>query len=1076
MPADFVDPRRAHLSGKGGGFAGSEGASARVGSGWTDESLINDALALSEAQVASLTPLLDHLGTLVGAPVHLCDRLGRRLTPETPSEDPAEAQPILADMAGALEGDEDTVLRSLPDRRTAWGTRLAADGVRLANLIIVANGNGAGPLTGAQASTVLPLVRSMAREIARRLVAEIQARDARNMVVRLATRGTTEALAAESRLTRMAAQVPGVLYQYRLWPDGRVAFPYATEGIRDIYGVSPADARDDGLAVANVIHPDDLDRIVESILESARALTTWHEEYRVNHPTRGLIHVEGRSHPEPLPDGSVLWHGLIMDVTERVRQQEALRAAQDRYRMVARTLRYGTWTLDLKAGMFDVDAGFMEMLGFEAQAGSLSYDHWLSMLHPDDAARQWEVIGGQIARGDSFTAEFRYRTADDDWLWVEVRGHVTERRDGRPLRMVGTNADISRRKAAEEALKASEQEKALVLSSISDIITYYTGPDLRMAWSNMATAALAGIDSETLKDRTCHSVWFDSDSPCAGCPVLKAFETGQPATGAQTTPDGRHWALKAFPMRDDSGELVGVVEVARDVSEEERRKHALERANADLKQAQRIAAIGNWSFDPAVGVPVWSDEIYRIYERDPALPPPTPADYDTLYEGEDLDRFRAAITAAIRDGIAYDITLCLRLPDRPAKWVRAIGEPEAKAGPAGHVVHGTIQDITEEKRTRDALLLRKRKLRVAMDIAADGIWEFEVETGAAEWNNRFFEMLGHEPGAFQESFDAWRRLVHPDDWPRVERAGLDSIETGIPFETEYRIRKADGSWLWVWDHGRPVEWNRQGDVSRMIGTVTDIDARKRKELADLDARITAERNSHAKSEFLAATSHELRTPLNAILGFSEMMKDEMLGSLGNETYRQYAADIHAAGSHLTDLINSVLDLAKIEAGRRDLTIERLDAGEMVLATIHLVEQRATSAGLTLERSVAPDLPPLMADSLAVRQVLFNLLSNAIKYTPRGGRVSITATQCGQGGVAIRVADTGIGISPEDQARLFQPFTRAEEVERRQIEGTGLGLALVKSLMDLHGGTATVESAPGEGSMFTVCFPPGKALP
>lgn len=1055
---------------EGRSWAGPEGTIEDVAAVWSSQDPVGDALALSESQVASLTPLLDRLGTLVDAPVHLCDRLGRRLTPKTESEDPAEVQPILVDMTRALEGCEDTVLRSLTAGRTTWGTRLAADGIHVANLIIIANGNGSGPLTGTQASTVLPLVRSMAREIARRLVAEAQARDARSMVVRLATRGTTEALAAESRLTRMAAQVPGVLYQYRLWPDGRSAFPYVTEGIRDIYGLSPADVREDGALVFKVLHPNDTDRVAASILESARTLETWHAEYRVNHPTRGLIHVEGRSQPEPLPDGSVLWHGLIMDVTERVRQQEDLRAYQDRYRMVAQTVRYGTWVGDLKRGMFDFDAAFMEMLGYPAEAESLTFDRWISMLHPDDAVRHWEVIGGQVAQGDSFTVELRYRTAAGNWLWVECRGHVTERRDERPLRMVGMTADISRRKAAEEALKASEREKALILSSISDTITYYKSPDLRIAWSNLGLGHKSQFVGQDVVGRTCYSVVVGADAPCEGCPVHQTFKTGQHAVADMTVIEGRHILIHTSPMRDEDGTMLGVVEVARDITDWVEAKRRLAQAIADLKQAQRIAAIGNWSFDPAVGVPVWSDEIYRIYGRDPAQPLLTLADCDTLYEGEDLDRFRTAFTAAIRDGIAYDITLCLRLPDRPPKWVRAIGEPEAEAGPAGHVVHGTIQDITEEKRIRDDLILRKHKLRLAMDVAADGIWDFEVETGAVEWNDRLFEMLGYAPGAFQESFDAWRGLVHPDDWPHVEAASLASIRTGIPFETEYRMCRTDGTWLWVWDHGRPIDWNDQGGVSRMIGTVTDIDARKRKELADIEARATAEQSSHAKSEFLAAMSHELRTPLNAILGFSEMMKDEMLGELGHETYRQYAADIHASGTHLTDLINSVLDLAKIEAGRRDLTIESLDAGEVMAVTLHLVEQRATNAGLTLERSVAPDLPPLMADSLAVRQILFNLLSNAIKYTPRGGRVTITATPCGQGGVAIHVADTGMGISAEDQARLFQPFTRAEEVERRHIEGTGLGLALVKSLMDLHGGTVTVESVSGEGSVFTVCFP------
>jgi len=560
--------------------------------------------------------------------------------------------------------------------------------------------------------------------------------------------------------------------------------------------------------------------------------------------------------------------------------------------------------------------------------------------------------------------------------------------------------------------------------------------------------------------------------------VRAAFEaalTGEPyaithrvvdqATGAV-----RHVRARGHAIRDDAGRVVKVRGVGLDVTEAKRRERELADSLTQLHLAQRIARIGHWSLDPAVGVPVWSDEVYRIYERDPARPPPALADYDTVYDDGDLERFRAAITGAIHDGVAYEIVLCLRLPGRPPKWVRAIGEPESVAGPAGHVVHGTIQDITKEKEVADALARSEQKLQMAMDVAGAGIWEYTIETGAVEWNDHFFTMLGYAPRAFQESFDAWQAMVHPDDLPAMKRAAEAAIGAGVPFEFEYRLRRADGGWLWVWDQGRPVERDRAGAVSRLIGTVTNIDERKRKELAEVEARITAEETSRAKSHFLAATSHELRTPLNAILGFSEMMKEEILGALGSETYRQYAADIHAAGSHLAELVDGVLDLARIEAGRRDLTVRRLDLSEVVPTALRLVEHQAADAGLAVEWSVYSATPPLVADGLAVRQILFNLLSNAIKYTPRGGRVTITARPGESGGVAITVADTGIGIAAEDRARLFRPYARAAEVERRRVEGTGLGLVLVKSLVDLHEGTVALDSAPGRGTTVTAWFP------
>jgi two-component system cell cycle sensor histidine kinase PleC len=218
-------------------------------------------------------------------------------------------------------------------------------------------------------------------------------------------------------------------------------------------------------------------------------------------------------------------------------------------------------------------------------------------------------------------------------------------------------------------------------------------------------------------------------------------------------------------------------------------------------------------------------------------------------------------------------------------------------------------------------------------------------------------------------------------------------------------------------------------------------------------------------------SHELRTPLNAIIGFSDVLKGEMFGPLGSPRYVGYATDIHKSGNHLLELINDILDVEKIEAGKRELHPEKVDARQAKVDALHLVEARAAAAKVVLAHDLPADLPLMWADARSVRQILLNLLSNAVKFTPPGGRVTADAGAGPDGGVWLRISDTGIGIEPKHIAALGTPFFQLDNPLTRSREGTGLGLALTKSLVELHGGRLVVESRPGEGTTVTAHFPP-----
>ncbi len=267
----------------------------------------------------------------------------------------------------------------------------------------------------------------------------------------------------------------------------------------------------------------------------------------------------------------------------------------------------------------------------------------------------------------------------------------------------------------------------------------------------------------------------------------------------------------------------------------------------------------------------------------------------------------------------------------------------------------------------------------------------------------------------------------------------------------------------------------EAELRRLNAKLETRVAERTAELAE--ARDRAEESSRAKSLFLANMSHELRTPLNAIIGFSELIlliEQRTPGDMNR--VRDYLGDIHASGRHLLKVINDILDVSRIQAGKMVLTTEPVSIGDAVSAAFMLTGQRADETGVTLRREVPADVPDLLADETRLKQILLNLVSNAVKFTRRGGTVTVKAALEADGGLAIDVIDTGIGMSATDIILAMEPFQQVDDSMARRFEGTGLGLPLSKALVELHGGTLTLTSAVDAGTTARVSFPAGLTLP
>jgi two-component system, cell cycle sensor histidine kinase PleC len=457
---------------------------------------------------------------------------------------------------------------------------------------------------------------------------------------------------------------------------------------------------------------------------------------------------------------------------------------------------------------------------------------------------------------------------------------------------------------------------------------------------------------------------------------------------------------------------------------------------------------------------------------------------------EHRDRLRQALAGAQAYG-AFDVSL--RLPNRNGRsaWIDARGQAVGEAGPDGYQrIIGVMLDVTEERITQARAQAAENRLRDAIDSVSEAFILWDRSGRLLMCNKNYRAFFGLEPrllkpGAPRDTVNRFVRLAI-----KRQHAPTD----GVPGVRELEMH--DGRWLQISER-RTAEGGLVMTAADITAIKLQDEARRLNEaqlreavdkleqsqvqLADLARKyeaekIRAEGANKAKSEFLANMSHELRTPLNAINGFSEIMVGEMFGTLGDKRYKEYAQDILSSGQHLLALINDILDMSKIEAGKMNLRFEPLTLQDVVDDAVRLVRNRADATGLILETDL-PALPEIEADYRAIKQVLLNLLSNALKFTPNGGRIEVTAALrrdvLGER-VQVSVHDTGIGISKADLARLARPFEQIESQHSKTQQGTGLGLALTKSLVEMHDGALEMASEPGQGTTVSFSLPVRRA--
>ncbi len=521
--------------------------------------------------------------------------------------------------------------------------------------------------------------------------------------------------------------------------------------------------------------------------------------------------------------------------------------------------------------------------------------------------------------------------------------------------------------------------------------------------------------------------------------------------------------------------------------------HIYDTVRMRIDTALNRGRCGMWDWDMARGRMYWSDTMFEILgleRRDELM---SFGEIAKLVHPDDGDLYELAQELAERPGASVDRVFRMRTARGDFVWLRMRAEVVQQAGEDGPHLIGIAMDVTEAQRLAERTVTADMRLRDAIESISEAFVLWDSRNRLVLCNSKFQTLheLPDDAIVSGTPFDTiaavgrhpvTRTPLKPEDKPEEgSRAFEAQLSNGRWLKIAER-RTKDGGYVSVGTDITPLKRHEErlmDNEKRLMALVADLrksqqtlehQAQQLAELAEKysEEKTRAEDANRAKSEFLANMSHELRTPLNAIIGFSEIMESGMFGPLGSEKYREYCADIKGSGTYLLDVINDILDMSKIEAGRMQLELEDVRIDEIVADALRVMAVKGDEKHLSMTSEVGQELV-LRGDKRALKQILLNLLSNAVKFTPEGGKVSVRARING-GAAIIAIEDTGIGIPRNALAKIGRPFEQVESQFTKTHKGSGLGLAIAMSLAELHGGAMRIRSLEGIGTAVVIRLP------
>ncbi len=872
-----------------------------------------------------------------------------------------------------------------------------------------------------------------------------------------------------------------------------------------------------GRKFLDFVHPQDLPATLKAMAELGNQQDVLNFTNRYLSKDGSYRFIEWRSHPH-----NNLIYAAARDITERIEYERAIKQSLDSLSRSEEIAHTGSWSWDVVTDTFSSSLSARRLMGFTPEE-KITIGDVSERIHPDDRLRVRETLQASIRTGEPYRIETQIIKKDNGEIRIiESQAEIETDTNGRACRVFGVNRDITEEKLASHSseirLKLIEYSTSHSLDELLTFALDFIGELVHspigfyhFVDADQKTLSLQQWSTATLRDY-CHAagkgahysideagIWVD----CVRERKPVIHNDYEAMTAKKGLPQGHARLIREMVIpvlrQDKIVAILGVgnksteytakdletvsflADITWEIVERKRTDQDLRLERERLQNILFGTNAGTWEWNIQTGETIFNERWAEIIGY--TLEEISPVSIETwlrfAHPDDQAESNRLLEQHFAGELDSYEFSSRMRHKNGEWIWILDRGKVVSRTADGKPLLmYGTHQDITGQKRATEALAESEAKYRLLTEFASDVIWVINLSKNCFTYISpsimglRGLTVAEAMAEKLENSMTAESLVIVNQAIENNLPKFLAAPESGAYYFNEIQQPHKDGRLMWV-EVSTKFRYNEAGEIE-IVGVSRNIDERKKLEAETISARNEADRANKAKSEFLANMSHEIRTPLNGIIGFTELLKNTPL----NKSQKLYTENVLTASHSLLGIINDILDLSKIEAGKMELDPIRTDIIELAEQATDIIKYHASKKGLELLLNIDSSVPRFaVVDPLRLKQILINLLSNAVKFTETGEvelKLSFSPSNGSRGDFNFEVRDTGIGITEEQQRKLFNAFTQADSTITRRYGGTGLGLTISDMLARKMNAHIKMISASGRGSTFSVCVNTGFA--